>query len=86
MATTAVASVAAISGLAAYLNGKYHIKQDVKILKFRRDAAKYYAELGTSPLPPPNSRTIKSNSKLISKIKTPIPLVLLHAARHRLLL
>jgi hypothetical protein len=49
MATTAIASVAAISGLAAYLNGKYHIKQDVKILKFRRDAAKYYAGLGTSP-------------------------------------
>ncbi|KAF2028426.1 acetyl-CoA synthetase-like protein [Setomelanomma holmii] len=45
MATTAVASVAAVTGLAAYLNGKYHLAQDIKALRFRSKAAKYYAEL-----------------------------------------
>jgi|TARA_R110002003_G_scaffold2545_3_gene24448 hypothetical protein len=48
MATTAAASVAAVTGLAAYLNGKYHLAQDIKALRFRRKAAKYYAELGMS--------------------------------------
>jgi hypothetical protein len=47
-ATTAAASVAAVSGLAAYLNGKYHLAQDIKTLRFRRNAAKYYAGIGTS--------------------------------------
>jgi hypothetical protein len=51
MATTAVASVAAISGLAAYLNGKYHLKQDIKLLRAKKEAAKYYEQLGTSPVP-----------------------------------
>jgi hypothetical protein len=46
MAATA-ASVAAVSGLAAYLNGKYHLGQDIKALRFRRNASKYYEELGT---------------------------------------
>jgi hypothetical protein len=50
MAATAVASVAAASGLAAYLNGKYHLAQDLKALKFRRNATKYYDELGTFTL------------------------------------
>ena len=45
-ATATAASVAAVSGLAAYLNGKYHLAQDIKALKFRSKAAKYYAELG----------------------------------------
>ncbi|KAL5119030.1 hypothetical protein ACEQ8H_002954 [Pleosporales sp. CAS-2024a] len=43
MATAA--SVAAVTGAAAYLNAKYHIGQDIKMLKFRREATKYYAEL-----------------------------------------
>jgi hypothetical protein len=47
MAATAAASVAAATGLAAYLNGKYHLAQDIRALKFRRNAAKYYEELGT---------------------------------------
>ena len=46
-AATAAASVAAVSGLAAYLNGKYHLGQDIKALRFRRKANKYYEELGT---------------------------------------
>jgi hypothetical protein len=46
-ATTAAASAAAITGLAAYLNGKYHIAQDLKALNSRRAAGKHYAELGT---------------------------------------
>jgi hypothetical protein len=45
--TAAAASVAAISGLAAYVNGKYHIAQDLRALRFRRQAASYYEELGT---------------------------------------
>ncbi|KAJ4363340.1 hypothetical protein N0V95_001113 [Ascochyta clinopodiicola] len=42
------ASVAAISSLAAYLNAKYHIGQDLRMLKFKKGADKHYAELGTS--------------------------------------
>lgn len=45
-----VASVAALSGLGAYLNAKYHLVQDVKALKFRRSSMKYYEELGESIL------------------------------------
>lgn len=40
------ASVAAISSLAAYINAKYHIGQDLKTLKFKKGAEKHYAELG----------------------------------------
>ena len=49
--TTAAASVAAISGLAAYLNGKYHIAQDLRALRFKKAAAKHYAELGMLLIP-----------------------------------
>jgi hypothetical protein len=45
-ATTAAASVAAISGLAAYVNAKHHIAQDLKALRFKKRAASYYEELG----------------------------------------
>jgi hypothetical protein len=45
MAAT-VASVAAVSGVAAYLNGRYHITQDLRGLKFKAQAARYYAGLG----------------------------------------
>jgi hypothetical protein len=41
------ASVAAISSLAAYINAKYHIGQDLRMLKFKKGAEKHYAELGT---------------------------------------
>lgn len=40
------ASVAAISSLAAYINAKYHIGQDLRMLKFKKKAEKHYAELG----------------------------------------
>lgn len=46
MAATA-ASMAAVSGVAAYLNGRYHITQDLRGLKFKAQAARYYAGLGT---------------------------------------
>jgi hypothetical protein len=46
MAATAAASVAAVSGLAAYLNGKYHLAQDLEALIFRRKALKYYQDIG----------------------------------------
>lgn len=45
--TTAAAALAAVSGLAAYINGKYHVVQDLKALKFKYQAAKYYAGVGT---------------------------------------
>lgn len=41
------ASVAALSSLAAYINAKYHIGQDLRMLKFKKGAEKNYAELGT---------------------------------------
>lgn len=44
-ATAAAASLAAISGLAAYLNGKYHLAQDLRVLRFKGRAGKYYANL-----------------------------------------
>jgi hypothetical protein len=50
-ATAAAASVAAISGLAAYVNGKYHIAQDLKALRFKKRAGSYYEELGMYRLP-----------------------------------
>lgn len=62
MAATA-ASVAAVSGLAAYLNGKYHLGQDIKALRFRRNATKYYEELGTLAITLNN----KSPTEAISK-------------------
>ncbi|KAF2854305.1 acetyl-CoA synthetase-like protein [Plenodomus tracheiphilus IPT5] len=43
--TTVAASLAAISGLAAYLNAKYHISQDLKLVKFKKRSAQFYAEL-----------------------------------------
>jgi hypothetical protein len=46
MAATAAASVAVATGLAAYLNGKYHLATDIERLRFKSKAAKYYAELG----------------------------------------
>ena len=45
--TTAALSVAAVSGLAAYVNGKYHIGQDLRILNIKRKALKHYQDLGT---------------------------------------
>ncbi|KAL6704598.1 hypothetical protein ACN47E_008108 [Coniothyrium glycines] len=44
-ATVAAASLAAMCGVAAYINGKYHIGQDLKLLRFRRRAESYYADL-----------------------------------------
>jgi hypothetical protein len=49
MATTA-AAIAAATGAVAYLNGKYHLGQDIKMLKLRKDAAKHYEDLGMFPL------------------------------------
>lgn len=47
MATTAV-TIAAATGAAAYLNAKYHLGQDIRALRFRSKAIKYYEELGKS--------------------------------------
>ncbi|KAF1938241.1 acetyl-CoA synthetase-like protein [Clathrospora elynae] len=47
MATTtaAAASLAAVSGLVAYINGKYHVAQDLGVLRSGRRARAYYASL-----------------------------------------
>lgn len=50
-AAATAASVAALSGLAAYINGKYHIAQDLRMLRFKKKAGKYYADLGMYSLP-----------------------------------
>jgi hypothetical protein len=46
--TTAAASLAALAGLAAWVDGKYHVRQDVAALRFKKGAERYYDELGTS--------------------------------------
>lgn len=70
MTATAVASVAAATGLAAYLNGKYHLGTDIQRLRFKSKAAKYYAELGEA------SRLISiSETNQNSPYETPISLV-----------
>ena len=58
MAAVTAATVAGASALATYLNGKYHITQDLKIINRIRLAKKYYASLGMSldsgtPFPSP---------------------------------
>lgn len=50
MAAAAAASLAGISALAAYLDAKYHIGQDLKVITRLRRSAKYYASLGTSSI------------------------------------
>jgi hypothetical protein len=44
--TATAASLAALAGLAAWANAKYHISQDVAALRFKKGAEKHYAELG----------------------------------------
>ena len=45
-AAATAASLAAISGLAAYVNGKYHISQDLRALRFKSKAGSHYEQLG----------------------------------------
>jgi hypothetical protein len=44
--TTAAASLAGIAGLAAWVNAKYHVSQDIAALRFKKGAERYYDELG----------------------------------------
>ncbi|KAI2476095.1 Long-chain fatty acid transport protein 1 [Pyrenophora tritici-repentis] len=44
-ATVAAASVAAVTSVAAYLNAKYHIAQDIDAIRSRSKAQKYYSQL-----------------------------------------
>jgi len=50
MTANAAASVAALAGLGAYINAKYHIGQDLRQLKFKGNAEKHYVDLGESYL------------------------------------
>ncbi|KAH9860053.1 hypothetical protein IAQ61_011837 [Plenodomus lingam] len=63
--TVAAASLAAVSGLAAYLNAKYHIASDLKLVRFKKRAAKYYAELGTIKTPIEYSAIIRRFNSLL---------------------
>ncbi|KAJ4353929.1 uncharacterized protein N0V89_005660 [Didymosphaeria variabile] len=45
MAAAAAASLAGVSALAAYLDAKYHIAQDLRIKRRMGQASKYYADL-----------------------------------------
>jgi len=38
--------LAGLTSLAAYLNGKYHIAQDLKVKRKKKQAVKFYADLG----------------------------------------
>jgi len=49
MSAIAAASVAAITGVGGYLNAKYHIGQDVKMLRQKKAGEKHYASLGEFP-------------------------------------
>ncbi|KAF1998842.1 acetyl-CoA synthetase-like protein [Amniculicola lignicola CBS 123094] len=45
MAAASAAAVAGMSALAAYVNAKYHINQDLKVIRRRKQAVKWYEEL-----------------------------------------
>jgi hypothetical protein len=47
MATTSAVALAGLTAIGAYLNGKYHIVQDLKAKRRRKQAGNYYAKLGT---------------------------------------
>lgn len=44
--STTAAALAAASALAAYVNAKYHVAQDIKALRFKRSSTKHYEQLG----------------------------------------
>jgi hypothetical protein len=46
MAAAGTAAIAGMASLAAYLNAKYHIAQDLRIYKRKKQAVQYYAEVG----------------------------------------
>ena len=46
MAAPAAAALAGVAALGAYINAKYHVAQDVRALRKKRVAMKWYAELG----------------------------------------
>jgi acyl-CoA synthetase (AMP-forming)/AMP-acid ligase II len=75
-ATTTAVSLAAISGLAAYINGKYHVAQDLKVLGFKRRAGRYYAGLGMStPLVPIINRCFPASHGTYQKISLTVRIV-----------
>jgi hypothetical protein len=47
MAAPVAAAVAGVTAIGAYLNGKYHIAQDLRAKRRRKQAMDYYAGLGT---------------------------------------
>jgi hypothetical protein len=61
-AAIAAASVAAVTGAGAYLNAKYHIGQDVKTLRQKKEGDKHYAELGECSLSTARAHIIPSKS------------------------
>jgi hypothetical protein len=52
MAAAAAASLAGVSALAAYLDAKFHIGQDLRVKRRVGQVTRYYADLGTLSYPP----------------------------------
>lgn len=48
MTAASAAALAGMASLAAYLDGKYHIGQDLRVKRRKKQAIKYYADLGES--------------------------------------
>jgi len=51
MALTAAGAVAGLSAVGAYLNAKYHLGHDIKLIKRRKAYEKWYAEMGMQAFP-----------------------------------
>ena len=51
MVAAAAASLAGMTAVAAYINAKYHIAQDLRIRRRVNQTAQWYAELGMSACP-----------------------------------
>ena len=65
MAATSAVALAGVTAIGAYLNGKYHIAQDLRAKRRRKQAVDYYAGLGTFPSPHPPTHTHTKWSTII---------------------
>ena len=49
MAATGAAALAGVTGVAAYLNAKFHVAQDIGAIRRAQKTGRYYEKLGTFP-------------------------------------
>jgi hypothetical protein len=52
MAAKSAVALAGVTAIGTYLNGKYHIAQDLRAKRRRKQAVDHYAGLGTFPSSP----------------------------------